>query len=281
MDHDETIEVLELAAVEPGGLERLAAGDTPAAAAVAGHLAGCPTCAEELERLRRQAPLLRDAVRTTPPPDLRARTLAFVREVGVERPGSGAPAVSPDTGSPGAAPPGAVSPSTGPVRRVPILPWVAAIAAAVALSIAASALLIGGPLDRRLADQDRAIGGLVSVTMTTLEITADPASRRVALDPAGDGAMAGSLVFSPTTGRLVVVATGLAEPPSASEYRCWLEIDGRREDVGRMYPAGGLSYWVGATPVIATAPAGARFGVSLVESVGSGPEVEPVLVGSL
>ena len=48
MDHSEVRELLQDAAVEPGGLERLMAGDTPTAAVVAGHLAGCPDCADEL-----------------------------------------------------------------------------------------------------------------------------------------------------------------------------------------------------------------------------------------
>ena len=48
MDHDAVREQMELAAVEPDGLERLMAGDTPTAQAVAGHLAGCPACTEEL-----------------------------------------------------------------------------------------------------------------------------------------------------------------------------------------------------------------------------------------
>jgi hypothetical protein len=85
MDHDDVLEQIELAAVEPGGLERLMAGDTPAAAAVVGHLAGCERCAEELRRMSRAAPLLRDVVRTTPPADLRGRTLAYVREYGRPR----------------------------------------------------------------------------------------------------------------------------------------------------------------------------------------------------
>ena len=85
MDHDDVLEQLELAAVEPGGLDRLVAGDTAAAAAVVGHLAGCESCAEELRRLSRAAPLLRDVVRTSPPPELRERTLAFVREHGRPR----------------------------------------------------------------------------------------------------------------------------------------------------------------------------------------------------
>ena len=45
MDHNDVRELLEDAAVEPGGLERLMAGDTPNAALVAGHLAGCADCA--------------------------------------------------------------------------------------------------------------------------------------------------------------------------------------------------------------------------------------------
>ena len=85
MDHDEVLEQIELAAAEPGGLERLMAGDTPAAAAVVGHLTGCDRCAEELRRMTRAAPLLRDLVRTTPPADLRERTLAYVREYGRPR----------------------------------------------------------------------------------------------------------------------------------------------------------------------------------------------------
>ena len=48
MEHAEALERIEIAAAEPDGLERLMAGDTPDAAAVAGHLAGCPSCASEL-----------------------------------------------------------------------------------------------------------------------------------------------------------------------------------------------------------------------------------------
>ena len=86
MDHDAVREQMELAAVEPDGLERLMAGDTPTAQAVAGHLAGCPECTEELGRLQRSAVLIRETVRELPPPDLRARTLAAIRAEGVLRP---------------------------------------------------------------------------------------------------------------------------------------------------------------------------------------------------
>jgi len=58
MDHTEALELIELAAAEPGGLERLMAGDTPEGGAVAGHLAGCPPCVAELTRVRRTAAVL-------------------------------------------------------------------------------------------------------------------------------------------------------------------------------------------------------------------------------
>ena len=61
MDHDATREQLDLAAAEPGGLERLMAGDTATAQAVAAHLAGCEACSEELVRLQRSAALIRSA----------------------------------------------------------------------------------------------------------------------------------------------------------------------------------------------------------------------------
>ena len=85
MDHDATREQLELAAAEPGGLDRLMAGDTAIAQAVAAHLAGCPSCTDELARLERASSLIRSVVRERPPADLRERTLAAVRAAGVPR----------------------------------------------------------------------------------------------------------------------------------------------------------------------------------------------------
>ncbi|MDP2349737.1 MAG: hypothetical protein Q8M74_01100, partial [Chloroflexota bacterium] len=85
MDHADALERIEIAAVEPDGLERLMAGDAPDAAAVAGHLAGCPSCTRELARIRDTAALARAAVQSLPDPALRDRTLAFVRAVGRDR----------------------------------------------------------------------------------------------------------------------------------------------------------------------------------------------------
>lgn len=274
MEHDETREALELAAVEPGGLNRLMAGDTPQAAAIAGHLAGCEACAVELERLQRSVPLLRDVVRTTPPPGLRERTLAFVLEHGVAR---GAEAQAP--GAPET--PDVPTREPTPLTRIrpTALPWVAAIAAAVIVSVVATSFLVGGRLDAQLADQQRAIAGLQAVTAATLEITAAPDAKRIALRAADGSATAGSVLFSPSTTRLVVVATGLTPPPPGQEYRCWVLVDGVRQSVGRMFFAGELAFWAGDTPAVATLGDGATFGVSLVEVGGSSLDADPVIVG--
>ncbi len=94
MDHDATREQLELAAAEPGGIDRLIAGDTATAQAVAAHLAGCPECTDELPRLERVSRLVGTVVREAPPDDLRERTLAMVLALG--RPRGDASAAPPD-----------------------------------------------------------------------------------------------------------------------------------------------------------------------------------------
>ena len=123
MDHDASREQLELAALEPAGLDRLMAGDTPIAQAVAAHLAGCPACSDELARLERTSRLVREVVRAMPPADLRDRTFAAVRAGGVQRGVGGIALALPPTAG-GAVPP------VGGVPGRSSLGWVAAIAAA-------------------------------------------------------------------------------------------------------------------------------------------------------
>jgi hypothetical protein len=289
MDHDEVLEQLELAAVEPDGLARLVAGDTPIAAAVAGHLAGCDACAGEFQRLGRAAPLLRDMVRTTAPADLRARTLAYVREHGEPRGEAaaaprheGAPEPRP---APAPVPAPALVPAPAPVAmaRAPLtrlLPWVASLAAAVVLVVAATSFLTAQQATERLAQQERAIEGLESVASATLEITAQADVQRVTL-AATDTDTSGSLLFSPSSTKLVVVAIGLERPPAGHEYRCWLERAGQRENVGRMFFADDLAYWVGNVAAIRDAGPGTTFGVSLADLQGTFIDAPPVITGQL
>jgi hypothetical protein len=286
MEHDAVIEAIELAALEPGGLDRLMAGDTPTSQAVAGHLAGCTACTAVLAAMERDARVIADVVATTPAADLRDRTLATVRVRGVPRGVAAAPPIS-ATALAGSGPPvpaAATVPATptppapAQPRRRPTLGWVASIAAAVALSVGATALVMDARADADRATQAQTIDALRTVTVATIDLSAEPDATRVALAGTQDPAVQGSLVFSPTSTGLVVVATGLTEPGPGLEYGCWMDAGAGRVRVGRMYFGGSLAYWVGESAAVAGLDVPATFGVSLVP-VGSSVEADPVLVG--
>ncbi|MFL5779527.1 MAG: anti-sigma factor domain-containing protein [Chloroflexota bacterium] len=270
MDHDEVRERLEVAAAEPGGLDRLMAGDTATAQAVAAHVAGCHACTDELTRLRQVSLVLQRSLGTMAPADLRERTLAYVHEVGRPRGDVATPAAAPSLVS-------------TPGRRFggPALAWAAAIAAAVILSVAASTLFVRAELDPRLAAQSSAIEGLQEVSLSTLALSGRPDSARVDLtSPAGQPPASGTVLYSSRTNDLVVVATGLANPGPGREYRCWIESNGQRSSVGKMFFADDLAYWVGPAPAAAGLAPGGRFGVSLVDPASGGSGSQPVLLGS-
>ncbi|MEO5939552.1 MAG: hypothetical protein ABIQ76_01565, partial [Candidatus Limnocylindrales bacterium] len=200
MDHSEVREILEDAAIEPDGLERLMAGDTATASIVAGHVAGCPDCAEELARLHRSVGLIRPVVRAVPPPELRERTLAFVAAVGRPRATSAeaglvldAAPVRPLTTdlhvSEAASKAGSVVPlrsrSAGPAR----LGWLAGLAAALIGAVSGTAVFVNSNRDaatRALTAEAEALG---DVTRSTLRVDGQPDVTRVALagGPNGGG----------------------------------------------------------------------------------------------
>jgi hypothetical protein len=286
MDHHEVRDLLTDAAVEPGGLERLMAGDTPTAALVAGHLAGCPGCADELELLRRSIGIIRPTVRAVPPPELRERTLAYVRAVGRPR-GSdrqaqqaaveGMAAAADDT-TPGAG--SAVVPLGDRTRRMARLPVLAGLAAAVAVAVVGTALLVNGNRDAQARGQAAEIEALGEVATWTLRVDAQPDAQRVRLASTTGGATTGTLVFSASSAELVVVADKLAPAPAGHEYRCWIEIGGKRAPIGKMFFGGQLAYWVGDVPQIAGAGRDTRFGVSLVDLATLDQPGQPVLVSA-
>lgn len=311
MEHANALERIEIAATEPDGLERLMAGDTPEAAEVAGHLAGCPACVDELTRIRRTTTIVRDVILAQPDPALRERTLAFVRAVGRDRSGAerahagatvaatrdpatdgaaDAPADRPqltvvadpagaarrDTGSPSLSSPGV--PMRAGRWRMPV-PWAAGIAAAL---IVAGALGFGaGAVLRSPASDDRRteVAVLQGATTAAVRVAAQPDARHVELAPTSGGSATGSLVFSPSSGELVMIATNLAPEPAGQQYGCWVEQDGQRRRLGRMYWAGKLWAWAGPATGLASLPPGTVFGVSLGAS--GGGEGEPVLTGQL
>jgi hypothetical protein len=277
MDHEDVLEQMELAAIEPDGLERLMAGDTAMAAAVVGHVAGCDACAEELRRLSNAVPLVRDLVRTTPPADLRERTLAYVKAHGRVRGAQEDLVAARATTAPAAAATTTTVPATRP-RTAGILRWVVAAAAAIAIAVGSIAALEARNDAERQAS---AVAALEAVNRATLEITRDTEARRVELAATGGASTSGTLLYSPSTTELVVVATDLERPPSGKEYRCWVEVDGRREDVGKMFFAGDLAFWVGDTPAVSDLPDGTDFGVSLADVANPTLEADPVIRGEL
>jgi hypothetical protein len=272
-EHAEARAALEIAAVEPGGLDRLEAGDTAEAVAVAGHLAGCPSCLEELARLRRAETLLRPIVAAAPDPALRERTLAFVRAVGVQH-GAAADAPAPLAEAPSAAGPAADAPvdvatpgrgfRRGGGRR---LAWPGAIAAALVIGLAGGALVTGRGAPAGNADPAVA---LATVSRETAALLATGDAREVALRDAA-GTPAGTLVLSPSAGRMTVTATGLAAPAPGTEYRCWVEAGGSRTALGTMWWAGGVAWWGGEVALPADLPPGVLYGVSLVTTGSAGP----------
>jgi hypothetical protein len=255
---------------------------------VAAHLAGCPECADELARLERASRVIGQVVREQPPADLRERTLATVRAAGVRR---GAPVGREVAGATTAAtsiPVGRASGgATATAARAAtgsgghsVLGWVAAIAAAVTISVIATSVIVGGQVDQRLAAQANEIEALERVTIATLEVTSEADARRVALTTVSGPAAAGRLVFSPSTSELVVVAAGLTPPPEGQEYRCWVELAGDREGVGKMFFSDDLAYWIGPVEAVEGLVGEARFGVTLVTLDGSA-DGQDVLEGDL
>jgi hypothetical protein len=288
IDHADVREQLELAVVEPGGLDRLAAGDTPQAAAIAGHLAGCPTCTEEARRLAELAPVVREVAVTVPPDELRERTLALIREVGRPRgvvaPVAAAPAATASAApapmpSPAAAEAAPIAASLG--RRRPVRHWPAAIAATVAVVVIAGGALFGVRLAQDLRDQAEA---LAELNAATLDVTAQVDAARVDLaPPAGSaGSASGTLVFSPTSTEIVISAADLARPASGQEYACWISgPDGTRTRIGSMEFGGGLAYWSGWSDELHQAGPGTMFGVTLVDSDGQKVGPGDVMVGTV
>lgn len=300
-EHADVRAALEIAAVEPGGLDRLEAGDAPDAALVVGHLAGCPTCIEELARLRRAETLLRPAIADAPDPALRERTLAFVREVGVRRGDEAAARAADASGSrlaapladPPAQPPGIQPPSSAgeqppglgrvdhPARlRSPRrFAWTGAVAAALVIGLVGGALLPWPGVPGSPAGNADPATALAAVSRETSELLAAGDAREIVLRDAS-GSPGGSLVLSPSEGRLVVTATGLAAPPAGSEHRCWVEAGGVRTALGTMWRAGNVAWWSGPVALPAELPPGVVYGVSLVDAGSAGAGTE-VLTGEL
>jgi hypothetical protein len=256
MDHAEVREALELAVVEPGGLDAFLHGDSPEAVAANQHLAEGAACRVQLSELRESAQTIRQVIRTTPSPDLRARTLDLVAAHDRAR-----------ALRAGAEP---------PRRRFSFRALVPAVALATATAAVITGTVVWRVMDTRLttadgqiAQQRNAIAGLSAVADWTLRVGAAPDATLVQLAPASNGGnAAGTVILSADRGELVMVASGLPALPAGYEYRCWIDRGNGPERIGRMYRVGQIDYWGGAVERIRGLTGPFTMGVSLASQAG-------------
>ena len=268
MDHAEVRERLEATLLGP---DKPTLGTGPAraeeAAAVREHLAACEPCRRELEALQ----LTADLLATDLPEDIRPgegareRVLGAVRVTGVpRRPPERVPA---EVAQP---PPRRPRASLTPLRAS-LTPLRAALAV-VAVGLILGAGFAAGRLTTSPAEGTEA--RLARALQVAAEILAEPAQQRVTLRD-GSGEVAGTVLFAPASGRVVVVTDELPGG-SGDSYRCLVERDGQRFDVGPMHNEEGIGYWAGRLSGVPQAGReGDRFLVSPAHSPGT-----PVLSGT-
>jgi len=225
------------------------------------HLRRCPSCAEELRGFREVATVLAFAAAAEPPPELRMRVMAAVR----------------DTRQ---LPPQAVPrwrfhgwlpriPASGWLPRLATATTAIAIAAVVVLSI-----LLSGT--RQQLGSARAQGQAIAAVLAAPDVTA-------VSGPVASGGVTTVLV-SPGQGELVVSTSGLAALPAGKVYELWLigpyatqQAAVRR--AGLLPPAAaGLT-----APVLASGlVAGDKLGMTVEPAGGTNqPTTAPILLLSL
>ncbi len=272
MEHAEALEQIEIAAVEPEGLDRLMAGDTPDV----GGRRRSPGRLPDVRRGARAHPAnrrrsSRDVIRSEPDPALRDRTLAFVRAVGRDRSDAGAVCAATSSRH--------RSPSCRRRPAAPVAPVRAARPGVVAPRPAGTSRARPPRGRRRGRDRrrrrvrrrqcarsagrsragSRRSRSSSDATTTALRIQAQPDAQIVALSPTvAGGDASGSLAFSTSTGELVAVATNLEPEGAHEEYACWVEVGGQRQRLGRMYWAGELWAWAGPVDGLDAPPPGRR-----------------------
>ncbi|GII78820.1 hypothetical protein Sru01_38020 [Sphaerisporangium rufum] len=219
-------------------------------AAIEGHLAGCPECAEEARGLRETAARLGAAVAVAPPPALRARVMA---EIGLVRQ------------LPPAVPPARAHAAPAAARS-----WWPRAATALAAACLAVAVGLGVVVvrTRDQLDAERDGGRRIAAVL------AAPDSRSVTARTGAGGTA--TVVVSRSEQSMVFFSSGMAALPQGRTYQLWrIGRDGPRPDrltrpdtAGRVPPTvlGGLG---DATKVAVTVePAGGS----------ARPTTEPLLV---
>lgn len=218
------------------------------------HMARCEACAVEVRGLSETAARLAMGAAETPPASLRARVMTQIAEVRQEPPLLGVRTEPP---------PGEV------VRLEPRSAWRRRVAAGLAVAVSAAAVVLGVvAVDaRRERDELRQVVAVIAAF-----------DARTVSHPVSSGGT-GTMVTSPSEGRMVFTARGLPPLPASRVYELWLMgPDGVR-------PAGLLERTAdGATvPVMATPlPGDDRLGLTVEPAGGSDqPTTTPIMVADL
>lgn len=273
LNHAEAHERLADLALEPGALDRLGSPDVDPLAA---HVAGCEACTREVGAWRRTAARLAAARGVgeervdlatlagddpiSPPAALRAQVLEAARATSRGVP---VPAAQP---APIDRRPRAAS---LPLRFLPL----AAVFAAI--------LVAGGLVLERQSQLDAAAADVARLEAATATMDRILRSDHVVLALVdSSGAVGGSLSWSRHD--IAIVTSALAEPAADRIYRCWIERDGVRSPVGRMFFAGATGYWTGSLDDWAEISFdGGTFGISLEPAEGAPDGNAPVLTADL
>jgi len=242
MDHAAAHERIEDLLLEPARLASLQTSTSPEDVALRDHLAGCATCAGDLESWRRLQIAVDGALSTgaTPeamadaveplevPPSLRTRVLA---SVAATRRHAGRDAAE----------------STAPVqiraarsewirRRVRLSPLIG-LAAGIALLAGAGVVTVVQVQQRAAAE---ASAQELAVALAAVDRMLETNHKVVPLRDTS-GQAAGTISWSRHD--WVVLTDALAAPPAGSTYRCWLVEAGSSMAVGQMEFSDGLAYW--------------------------------------
>jgi hypothetical protein len=277
MDHAEAHELLADLALEPSNVGTASAPDDNDLLSL--HVATCEICRADLLAWRNTHRAIEDALAT--PDGGRRRMADLVTEAPITPPASLRTAIA---AIPGATSGEQIDAMPAPVaiheaaarRRVSWRRAAPILAAAAVLVIAVAALRDQAvSLDASRAETHE----LSQVTAVLGRLLSEPNHRVVSL-AAADGTKEGSVAWS--NHDLAVITTALTEPSAGEVYRCWIERDGVRSPVGKMWFVGNLAYWTGSLDGWATISLdhGGRFGVSLEPATG-GTAGQPVLTADL
>jgi anti-sigma-K factor RskA len=229
-------------------------------AEVEAHLAGCPTCAAEIEEFRATVARMGLAVAETPPEHLRERVLAEIRAVHQERPSA---AVLPP-----ARPRSARSPRFAVAASV-----VALLAAAVFGWLTVRTQHELTETRHAQADTQRVLAETQQRYATLAALVAAPDTRSVS-GPAGHTGGTATLLVSRRLGEAVVLLTGVPGPPAGHSYQAWL-IDGTGPRSVGLVPTGASR----SEPLTLAVGSGDRTFAVTVEPAGGStrPTSDPVM----